>query len=259
MDFNLQFEQVYMTARYHIIPYIERWAPDWRWHGARVLDVGFGEGGVAKAFAEKGAKVVGVELEEGRLQRATTRLQQYIVSGQVLLKITDIYLMEGNAQFDLIILKDVIEHVPNQQQFVSHLSGFLRKGGYLWIGFPPWFMPFGGHQQIIKKPAWLSWLPYFHLLPTFLFRRILTSAGVAHNTISHLIEIKQTGISTRKLEKICRKAGLEIVNRTFFITNPVYKYRFGLPVIAVPRLLASLPWWLRDLFTTCAYYLFRRI
>ena len=52
-----------------------------------------------------------------------------------------------SRQFDLILLKDVIEHIPDQERVIPYLKEFLKPGGRVFFGFPPWYMPHGGHQQ----------------------------------------------------------------------------------------------------------------
>ena len=66
----------------------------------------------------------------------------------------DAFLSRFKNQFDVIILKDVIEHVPEQEKFVPYLKNFLKPGGQIFFGFPPWYMPFGGHQQVCKNISW---------------------------------------------------------------------------------------------------------
>lgn len=50
------------TERYAMEPEIPRYAQFSRWHGKRVLEVGFGAGSDLMRFARAGAEVVGVDL-----------------------------------------------------------------------------------------------------------------------------------------------------------------------------------------------------
>ena len=49
----------------------------------------------------------------------------------------DIYNIEP-APFDLIILRDVIEHIHNQERFMGFLKRFIAPGGVVFFGFPAW-------------------------------------------------------------------------------------------------------------------------
>lgn len=68
-------------------------------------------------------------------------------------------------------------------------------------------MPHGGHQQICES-KFLSMLPYYHLLPSFLYKLVLRSFGEAPSTIECLMEVKSTGISIERFEKACQKQQL---------------------------------------------------
>ena len=68
-----------------------------------------------------------------------------------------------NGLFDIIVLKDVIEHIHDQAKLIGWMKNFLKPGGIVFFGFPPWYMPFGGHQQMCHSK--ISRLPYIHLLP----------------------------------------------------------------------------------------------
>jgi hypothetical protein len=67
------------------------------------------------------------------------------------------------------MLRDVIEHIPDQDRFFKHVRSYLQPDGVIFFGFPPWYMPFGGHQQVCHS-KFLSKLPWFHPLPFPLFR-----------------------------------------------------------------------------------------
>jgi SAM-dependent methyltransferase len=257
-DTEIQYQQVYWVSREYILPFIERWAPELRWETLSVLDLGFGEGGLIKALAEKGARVTGIELDPNRLQRASQHLQPEINAGKVQLLLQDIYTYHPESLFDLIVLKDVIEHIPNQERLIPVLVKLMKPGGYLWFGFPPWQMPFGGHQQMIDRPKWLSLTPYFHLLPAPIYEKLLTWAKVHPSTRTLLMEIKSTGISTGTFEKLVRQNHLHIVKRVFYLLNPIYRYKFGLTPIHLPEWTRYIPWWIRDFWTTGVYYLVQK-
>ena len=144
------------------------------------MEIGCGEGGVLKAFLDRGCQGVGIELLKGKAERARDTLKEEIASGQAIVMNKNIYDIDVAADlsrpFDLIILKDVIEHIHDQDAILSRLRDFLSPGGHIFFGFPPWQMPFGGHQQVLAH-RFLSRTPYFHLLPVPLYRGILKAFG----------------------------------------------------------------------------------
>ncbi len=220
---------------------------------ARVLEIGCGEGGVLAAFVKSNCEGVGVELNESRLQLAFGFLNNEIKDNKAQLIAKDIYLVgekELGGKFDLIILKDVIEHIHDQKKLLQRLHDFLLPDGAIFFGFPPWQMPFGGHQQNCRT-KWLSKLPYFHLLPKKIYGWILKKNN---EPVEDLLEIKDTGISIERFEKIVRQTNYSINNKTFYLINPIYKYKFGWKAKKQLPILKSIPY-LRNYFTTCVYYL----
>ena len=245
------FEIQFKNAEEDVIPFITK-----RFDlkpGSRVLEIGCGEGGVLAAFIKQNCSVVGVELDEPRLALAGTFLKKEISDNKVHLIARDIYLVDDKelgGKFDLIILKDVIEHIHDQKKLLNRLHDLLLPGGAVFFGFPPWQMPFGGHQQICKNKC-LSKLPYYHLLPRKLYRWILSKYN---EPVNDLLEVRDTGISIERFEKIARQTNYTIVNRTFYLINPIYKYKFGWKAKKQLPVLRSIPY-IRDFFTTCVYYL----
>jgi 2-polyprenyl-3-methyl-5-hydroxy-6-metoxy-1,4-benzoquinol methylase len=77
-----------------------------------------------------------------------------IEAGKVRFVGKDIYLVEAaelDGLFDIIVMKDVIEHIHDQSRLLARLKDFLKPNGVVFFGFPPWQMPFGGHQQICNN------------------------------------------------------------------------------------------------------------
>src|SRR5438046_10736642 len=85
--------------------------------GSRVLEIGCGEGGVLAAFIKQGCIGVGVELHEERLELANELLKNEIEDGKIKFIASDIYYVaehELGGRFDLVVMKDVIEHIQDQ-------------------------------------------------------------------------------------------------------------------------------------------------
>ena len=239
------------NAEEYVIPFIEKniaLKP-----GARVLEIGCGEGGVLAAFINKGCIGVGVELHDSRLELARNLLKDAIEAGKITFIASDIYEVsqeELGGRFDLVIMKDVIEHIHDQQKLLERLHEFLLPKGAIFFGFPPWQMPFGGHQQMCSNKL-LSSLPYYHLLPRKMYKWILNRF---HQPAEDLLEIKDTGISIERFEKVVKQTNYKVIDKIHYLINPIYKYKFGWKARKQLPLLRSIPY-LRDYFTTCVYYL----
>jgi len=228
--------------------------------GIRVMEIGCAEGGVLKAFIESGCHGTGVELMESRYENAKKLLKPEIDQGKAELINKNIYDVDIETEFperfDLIVLKDVIEHIHDQNKVLSKLREFLKPNGHIFFGFPPWQMPFGGHQQIAKSKI-LSRLPYYHLLPMRLYKAVLRSFGESTRIVDDLEEIKQTGISIERFERILKKNQYSVQEKEFYLINPIYKYKFNLNAKIQNPAIAAIPY-LRNYLTTCVYYLVRK-
>jgi SAM-dependent methyltransferase len=257
-DEKVRFQQQVENAAAYVIPFIEQ---SLKIHSdMKILDIGCGDGGVMLPFLEKGCKVTGIELNEQKAVFAKEFLSKEIASGQAEVINLNIYdeaaLLAYKHQFDLILLKDVIEHIPDQERFIPYLKEFLKPGGHVYFGFPPWYMPHGGHQQICEN-RFLSALPYFHLLPVPLYTLVLKLFGEQKGTIQELLEIKSTGISIERFERLVRKADYTLECKTTYLLNPIYRFKFGWKPRVQSRWMAGLPF-IRNFFSTCVYYLIRK-
>ncbi|MFT5725498.1 MAG: SAM-dependent methyltransferase [Bacteroidia bacterium] len=223
-----------------------------------VLEIGSGEAGVLSAFTKSGHHCVGIELSPESVIRAENLMKDEVASGAIRFVAENIYDInpeDFQPKFDLIILKDVIEHIHDQEKIMVRLKAFLAPGGVIFFGFPPWYMPYGGHQQGAKS-KFGSKLPFYHILPTFLYKWMLKLFGESEHMIEGLLEIKETGISIERFERITKSAGFKIDQSTFYLFNPIYKYKFGVKPRKQLGLINYIPF-LRNFVTTCAYYTVR--
>lgn len=251
-DRNRYFDIQKLNAEEYVIPFIEEKftiKP-----GMRVLEIGCGEAGVLLPFLERGCSVAGVELHAPRLIMANERLKEYIAAGKAKFIAKDIYKVdvekELGGNFDIIILKDVIEHIHDQPKLITEMKRFLVPGGCIFFGFPPWQMPFGGHQQM-NPNKWLSKLPYYHLLPRPVYRWLLKKYD---GPVDGLLEIRDTRISIERFERIAKRTGYTILNKTHYLINPIYEYKFGWKPRKQLAFIKAIPYF-RNYLTTCVYYL----
>lgn len=251
---RVRFDQQVDNSTNYVLPFIEQTKK--MGAGINVLEVGCAEGGVLKPFIDKGCSCVGVDLAENRIALAQSFLKEEVAAGNVHFLTQNIYEQEFidryQHQFDVIILKDVIEHVPEQEKFVPHLKTFLREGGLVFFGFPPWYMPFGGHQQVAKNKL-VSMMPYYHILPKGIYAAILKSFKEHPGTIQELLEVKDTQITIERFEKIIKDSQLRVLAKQHYLINPIYKFKFGLKPRKQLSLLSAIPFF-RNFVTTCVYY-----
>lgn len=244
------FEEQGRTTQKFVIPFLQTLLDiD---NNTSVLEIGCAEAGNLKPFLDAGCKVTGIDIACSRIELAREFYSGHPNQRNLELICEDIYKVKPASRFDLIIMRDVIEHIPNQEKFMGFAKLFLKPGGKFFLAFPPWQNPFGGHQQICRS-KFLSKLPWFHLLPKTLYKFVLKAFGESPETIDALIEIKETGISIERFEKILKQENYRIDKRVFYFINPNYETKFGLRPRKLPGLISGIPW-VRNFFTTAMYY-----
>ena len=249
-DRDLYFkEQIYTTKKY-VIPYISRFVDINS--QTRVLEIGCGEGGNLTLFLDMGCECVGVDLIEWKIELGNKMFREHPNHEKVRLIYEDIYNVTTDdiGAFDLVFLRDTIEHIPNQHRFMGVLKQFLKSEGRIFFAFPPWPMPFGGHQQT-SRTRLASSIPFYHLLPMSIYKGVLKLLGENERTIEGLKQIKETGIWIEQFKRYAHENGYSIDGETCYFINPNYEIKFGLK----PRklfILNKIPY-IRD-FSTTAYY-----
>jgi 2-polyprenyl-3-methyl-5-hydroxy-6-metoxy-1,4-benzoquinol methylase len=246
-DGSTYFQNQYLTAKNCLIPYINTILPINE--KLFVAEIGCGIGGNLSPFLELGCQVYGIDLNSKYIQSATKFYENNVYKNNLHLIANDIRSLTQNdlPQFDLIFLCNAFEHIHDQESFLNHLKPFLKPNGLLFLSFPPWNMPFGGHQQICKNKL-LSKMPYIHLLPKFLFVAILK---LFKEEAQNLLEIRETRVSMKRFYGIIKKLSFYIHKETFYLINPSYEIRFGLKPRILPKVL-NIPY-IRDFFTTTYY------
>jgi 2-polyprenyl-3-methyl-5-hydroxy-6-metoxy-1,4-benzoquinol methylase len=254
-DRSLYFEQQYANTKKYIVSFVNevyKLKP-----GMEVLEIGCGEGGVLKAFVDTGMKGVGVDLHTFKFNLALDYLDEYIKDGRIELINNDIYSSELQDQFkgrfDLIILKDTLEHIFDQDKLIGYLKGFLKKGGMIFLAFPPWCMPFGGHQQMCSNKL-LANMPWYHLLPTPVYSSLLKAFKEDKQLVNELINIKETRISLQRYHRIVKNKGFRTIREELYFINPNYEIKFNMKPRLLNKFIGSIPY-LRDFMTTTIYSL----
>jgi len=253
LDREKYFEEQANTSGNYVIPFIEtihNIVP-----GMDILEVGCGEGGNLKPFLDRGCNVTGVDILESKITHAKLFYQEHDKRKNIKLIASDIYNPPDviKKQFDLIIMRDVLEHIHDHDKFMNYIKIFLKPGGLFFLGFPPWQNPFGGHQQMCYN-KFLSKLPWFHLLPGRLYPDLMRLFKEPASRIKDLMEIRDTKITIEGFEKIIRKENYQIIKQTFWFINPNYKIKFGLKPRKMNALISGIPY-LRNFFITTCYYI----
>ena len=244
------FKELSITSKEYFVPYILKW------HVAEqhksVLEIGCGEGGNLLPFSLMGYHTVGIDIAVGRIEEAKSFFSEAGVKGTFIAN--DIFrVKELEHSFDIVICHDVIEHIADKKLFLTKLNHFLKCNGIIFMAFPAWQMPFGGHQQICRSSL-LSHLPFIHLLPARLYRSVLRAFGESNDCIDELLSIKQTHITIEQFEDLLMRTDLCIADRQLWFINPHYKVKFGLRPRKLHPIMSAIPY-LRNFFCTSCFYI----
>ena len=81
----------------------------------------------------------------------------------------------------------------------------------------------------------------------------MRKAGESEERIADLLEIKETGITIERFERILKHENYRILVKTLWFIQPNYEVKFHLHKMRVWPVLRALPW-VRNFYTTAGYY-----
>lgn len=221
------FEQKIHSVNY-LIPYFEKHIADFR--KMRVLEVGCAEGGFMEELQNLGMDTVGLELLQSRVDIAREKSPTLnIICGDI----TDKNLKQKiTSTFDLIVMRDTIEHVPDRKATFENISSLLNDKGFFYVTFPPRFSAFAGHQQ--NCTSILKAVPYLHFLPNF----FLNSLGklFSEKIMEGIALNYKIGLSIHKFESFYKRNGFTPVVKELFLSRPIFKVRYKIKTIRFPNI-----------------------
>jgi SAM-dependent methyltransferase len=145
---------------------IERYLPCGR---VRVLDLGCGSGDYVRALNRiERVAAWGVEYEIGKVTVAANRpdLRGRVVRGDIE------HLPFADRSFDVVLLNEVIEHVPNDARALSEIRRALTPEGRLLLFAPNRWFPFETHGVRTQRGELVGAnVPFLPWLPTAIGRR----------------------------------------------------------------------------------------
>ncbi len=123
--------------------------------GGKTLDVGCGEGGLARALGDHGSEVIGVELDLRNLTIAQAARSYNGLEPGSFVHGTGVHLPFRDASFDLVTAVETIEHVDQPGPLVAEMFRVVRPGGHVLITSPNALQPYEPHARMFG----IHWLP----------------------------------------------------------------------------------------------------
>jgi ubiquinone/menaquinone biosynthesis C-methylase UbiE len=132
---------------------------------SKVIDCGCGEGhytlSLLKTFS---VNIVGIEYQKDKVlsTRNIPELRDRIIHGDIE------HIPYPDRYFDVALLNEVLEHIPDEKRALSEIHRVLVKGGLVIIFAPNRWYPFETHGVYLKKtgknvPIWVPFIPYVPL------------------------------------------------------------------------------------------------
>ena len=163
-----------------------------------VLDVGCGRADYLRRLLSDQPNVFGIETAQDKLDdcfRAHPELR-----GRVF-PVSAESMPFPAAHFDVVIVNEVLEHIPDQDAALREIHRVLKPGGKFILFCPNRLFPFETHGLLIRGVR-RSWIPAIHYLPGSLCR-VLQIEAVARN------------YWPKEVAKLLRQHGFRVLQRAF--------------------------------------------
>lgn len=216
------YEQVNYTRQY-LVSYLEKNIKGFD-KSKKILDIGCAEGGTVYELRQQGYICDGIEIDSGRAKIAENHIGDLasITVGDITKS------LRIKNKYDIVIMRDVIEHIDEKEKALANISSLLTEKGALFITFPLKFSPYAGHNQTAKN--WLKYFWYITLLPKPIIKLI-----VPQKNASGLLYLKKNALSYYKLNQLVKK-DWNFIRKDFFISRPIFKIRFGWKIVKLPNI-----------------------
>lgn len=196
--------------------------------GSSAAEIGSAEGGVLAALKYAGAgKALATDIHRERLAYGKDIADRagVDIDFQYHNILDDEIPADWIDYFDVVILRDVIEHLEGTSEALGRIRKIIKPGGCLYLTFPSYYSAFGGHQHTVANI--LGKLPFVHLLPDPLFYAFLK--GGRENDIWEVKRLQKIKLTPKKLISAAHAEGYEIYSEDHYLLRPVFKMKFGLP------------------------------
>lgn len=219
---NLRMQ--YLLAEGTLIPWLREL--DSLPPNADVCEIGCAEGGVLAAFANNGAAyALGTDIQGELLDQISAPTMEKLGLPLSFTKHDVIYEdipQEWQNRFDVVLLRDVIEHLDDVQVALKNIKRLLKPSGVVLITFPPYTSAFGGHQQLLGTKA--GGFPFVHLLPKKIFFNMISKGDpINQEEVRRLHALR---CSPSKVIRGANLAGLAVVDERYFGLRPVFKFKY---------------------------------
>jgi ubiquinone/menaquinone biosynthesis C-methylase UbiE len=169
----------------------------------RYLDVGCGNGFITEFVAPGFAEVVGIDVEEVRLDEFRSHVSDK--SNFKVLSMSAAKMELPNEFFSFITCFEVLEHVADLESTVGEIIRVCKPGGIIVISVPQVWFPFENHGARIGNRVYsgkIPLLPYVRPLHRkYSLARLFSSTDMDRLFLSKEVELLTTGYASPQFER----------------------------------------------------------
>lgn len=131
-----EYQEGDLYHRTFLFPTMTKWVDAKK--GMRILDVGCGNGGLARLFAKAGADVVGVDFSEIFIEKAKERSKDFNIDYRVIDATNEEQLnsLIDSEKFNCIVSSMVLHDMPTIEPLINALSKLLKNNGVFIFSVP---------------------------------------------------------------------------------------------------------------------------
>jgi SAM-dependent methyltransferase len=226
------FEYQYRLARELLCPRLVAAGIDFK--QKRVLDAGCGQGGILHFISDHFEIDIGlgVDVDSSAILRAGQR-----PDAKLRFEVRDFLSLDAVPGYDVVLLRDVLEHIVDVERAFFKACALVRPEGYLYASYAPFFSPFGGHQH--NGTGFFSHVPWLQVFPERLFLSLIRLRGNAYKAAQELERDVQAVLATRatvrKMAALISASRMKVLFQRRYLMRPDYQIKFGIPSVALPK------------------------
>lgn len=206
-----QYEKGEDTVKF----YLKNYSAEEMFGGKVVADIGCGAAGKSLYYASQGAKkVFGVEILAKYENEASKLASELGLKDKFEFVCADASKLpfEDNS-IDTMIMNDAMEHVDEPEKVIGECLRVLKKGGRLYVNFPPYHHPFGAHLSDLIYIPWVHML-FSEKVLIEAYKELAKTVPDAAERIKFRISMRENGteyfsyinhMTIKRFEKILKK------------------------------------------------------
>lgn len=117
----------------------------------QILEIGCGFGYLTYAIAKAGYNITGLDISQEAVKNAAKRYGNYYLCADLV-----DYVQEHKKQFDVVVMTELIEHIPDIKHFISMVDELVKDNGLIVLTTPD-------KSAFADGVVWKTELPPIHL------------------------------------------------------------------------------------------------